>query len=63
MLRRMSSPVPISSVIGLDKIPRWCRQIVSPTLQLLEVLIVDQSFLPQVLEQHEVRATRPQRLS
>jgi hypothetical protein len=57
MLPSMPALVPLppaTSTIRLDKVPGWSFQVVISTVQLLQILGVDQPFLPQMLEQAEI---------
>jgi hypothetical protein len=49
--------------IGHDKVGWRTCQVMVPSLQLLQVLIIDQSLLPEVLEEVEVWATCSQGLA
>jgi hypothetical protein len=66
MLMSLSSALSSLSTppcISHDKVGRRTCKIVVSSLQLLQVLIIDQSLLPEVLKEVEIRATGSQSLA
>jgi hypothetical protein len=64
MLRPMRSSTSLASpATRLDEIGGRTGQVVITSLELLEVLGINQASLPQILEEGKVGSTRSQRLA
>jgi hypothetical protein len=66
MLPPMSPLLPLppaTSSIRLDKVPRRVLQVMIPSIQLLEIMIINQALPPKMLKQSKIRPRRLQRLS